>query len=266
MANKTTQSNIKKFDNLEITKHALFLNGVDSRHDSLAAYNPQKSGFTRIFILQSPKFMEFKFKDETTIFNHLLETAAVTISGIGDLSLEFEPMQGGIPGDSIELPTISKENTNEIQIELFDPSGSPIREYITLWITGIADKKNGYGRYHGVISDKTANMGYSQANHTMEALMVATDPTGYADNIEWVGLLTNMVPKGCDKSHYNYASAQVTVVKYTIAFTCKLDESAQINSIGKALLTKYQVLTDYLDYESGYTAEEIEALPEKTIV
>ena len=66
-----------------------------------------------------------------------------------------------------------------------------------------------------------------------------------------------MVPRGIKQDQFNYESGSVQLVKYDLEFSCTRYESPQINEIGKALLNKYKVLQDYLDFNSGYTTDDV---------
>ena len=153
--------------------------------------------------------------------------------------------------------TLLKDETTSVTISLYEQAGSPIREYVEMWLTGISDKQTGIGHYHGALDKADWNLTYSQANHSAEMFYVSTDPTGRADGIEYCCLLANMVPRGVKQDQFNYESGSVQLVKYDLEFSCTRYVSPQINEIGKALLNKYKVLQDYLDFNSGYTTDDV---------
>jgi hypothetical protein len=74
-----------------------------------------------------------------------------------------------------------------------------------------------------------------------------------------------MMPKTVKKDHFNYESGQHDAVQYDINFTASKYESPQINEIAKALLTKYVILSDYLNFTSGYSVAQINSLPDYEI-
>lgn len=263
---RTLQTNIKKFNDADARKYALFLGGINVTQKALQHYDPQKTGYDRWFIIQLPKFMELIMPDESKNFKHLIETASTSFQGLGNLSMDFEAIQGGIVGSQFEVPTLLKDDTTEITISIFDSAGSPIREYLTMWATGISDKLSGYGHYHGALDNKAWHLSYAQANHTMEMIYVATDPTGRADSIEYACLLTNMVPKAIRLDHYNFEAGQVQTVKYDITFTVNRYDSADINARAKELLEKYNIRKNYIDMASGYTSGDIEDMPDYELV
>lgn len=268
MAN-TIQSGIKNHSK-DMTKYSLFLGGLDVTSKSLAIYDPLKTGYVRLFMVKMPVFMEKMFSEKTKNFKHLLEYGFIGIDGIGNTTLEFEQLSGGYVGKSFEVATVAKDETTAITIKTYEFAGSPVREYIDTWINGISDQQSGIGHYHGAMDLPTGAVKYSQANHTAEAIYVTTDSTGRDDSIEYACLLTNMMPKVVKKDHLNYESGSHPTVQIDIEFTCTKYESTQINKIASQLLKKYKILTNYLDFKSGYSDDEkkgfVASLPSSSIV
>lgn len=256
----TFQSGIKGYsDNQFIRNYSLFLGSVDTTNAALQAYDPLKNGRGRIFFIQMPKFMDVLFPERTKIMRHMLEYGFTKVDGIGDLTLETESMTGGNVGKQITMPSLSKDDTNQITIGLYEFAGSPVREYLDMWITGISDKETGYSTYHGLCDKNqaasfglTTPMKYAQYNHTAEAIYVTTDPTGLSDGIEYACLLTNMFPTQSNRSHFNYQSGESTLVNIDIPFSCNKYESAQVNRLAKQLIDKYQVLKSSVDLNFKY--------------
>ena len=250
---KTLQEGLKSFNNSNLTKYSLFLGGLNATHQALSHYDPLKTGYNRIFFVKMPKFMDTMYPQKTKDVKHLLEYGFTSINGLGNTTLDFESMTGGYAGRELQVGSIAKDDTNEITITAYEYSGSPIREYMDLWISGVADPYTGIGHYHGAM-DQNESLRYSQSNHVAEAVYVATDPTGREDAIEYCCLLTNMMPKTVKKDQFNYESGRHELVTVDIPFTCVKYESPQINELGKALIAKYKVLNDYLNFKTEYTA------------
>lgn len=260
MAATTLQSNIKKYSNADITNYALFLGGLNATNKALVQYDPLKTGYARLFVTQLPKFMEVIMPDESKRFKHLLETSFTSVQGIGNYNMDFEAMSGGYAGKQMEVPTLLKDDTQTITISLYEQAGSPVREYVEMWLSGIADPQTGIGHYHGALDVANANITYSQASHSAEMFYVQTDPTGRSSGIEYAAMLANMVPRSVKKDQFNYESGTVQLVKYDIEFSCTKYESAQVNEICKALMDKYQIIQNYINFNSGYTTNEINNL------
>ena len=59
---------------------------------------------------------------------------------------------------------------------------------------------------------------------------------------------------------FNYQAGTHELVETTIEFTCTKYESIQINKVAKALLNKYKLLANSLNFYSGIDVSEIETV------
>lgn len=255
MANVGTslQDNIKQYAGADMSKYSLFMGGLNVKHNALKQYSPLKTGYARLFLVKMPEFMHVMYADKTRDFRHLLEYGFVSIDGIQNTNLEFGQITGGYAGRSFDVATVAKDETNEITVKVYEFAGSPVREYLDLWISGISDPYTGLSHYHGAFEK---NVPFSQHNHTMEAFYINTDPTGRHTGIEYACLLTNMMPKSVKKDHFNYQSGTHDIVEMDITFTATKYESKQINEVAVALIAKYNLLRDYLDFSSDYSKDK----------
>ena len=256
----TLQDNIRKCDNTEITNYAYWLGGTDTTNAALAQYDLLRTGYGRLFILRMPAFVEFLLEDETRVFKHMLEFGNVGISGIQGYTAEFASVTAGYVGNTVAIPTGVKDDTNSITIRIYETQGSLIRTYIDFWLTGVSDPYTGLSHYHGArdVDENSSSYVLSQANHTMEALYVATDPTG--EQAEYVCLLTNMFPRSSDHSHFEYEPGSHDLVQLSLEFTCTKYMSAQINYIGTVALNKFAILKNYLNMYCGSSAAKVEEI------
>lgn len=256
----TLQDNIHKSNtDATFTNYAYWISGANSKHDALKQYDLLRTGYVRVFILQLPYFVEKLLPSESAKFKHMIEFGNVGIDGIQGYSVETAQATGGYNGSSVELPTSSKDDTNSVTIKVYDTQGSLMRTYIDFWITGTFDPYTGLNHYHGIRSlDDTAckNCVFSQANHTMEMLVVATDPTG--DEAEYSCLLTNMFPKQSNHDHFNYEPGSHDLVQLSLEFTCNKYVSSQINYIGSLALQQFQILKNFMKIYSGYSKKNIQ--------
>lgn len=256
---RTPQAGIKMYDNEnnKILNYSLFLGGLNATHQSLAQYDPLKTGYNRIFFVKMPYFMDQMYPEKTKRVRHILEYGFTSIQGIGGVSLEFEQMTGGYAGRQLDVGSVSKDDTNAITISTYEFSGSPIREYMDLWISGIADPYTGLGHYHNATDDAGNLIKYAHQHHVAEAIYVATDPTGRSNGIEYACLLTNMMPKQVKKDQFNYDTGRHELVTMDTEFSCVKYESMQINAVAKALMDKYSIMRDYIDFSSEYTTKGV---------
>ena len=257
---RTLQSNIKN-NTTDMTGYSLFLGGLNVKRAALEQYNVLKTGKGRIFLTKMPYFMKELMPEATKNFKHVIEYGFMDIQGIQDLTMEFDSITGGYAGRSFEIPTILKDETNEITIKILEFAGSPMREYIEMWQTGVSDPNSGFTHYHGLAIPQQNSNGVfqkakvevSQSNHTMEAFYVMTDQTGF--NIEFACMLCNMFPKTSARSHFNQTSGEMAHVELELAFTCTMYTSPDINAVAQLLLNKYRVLYNYLDFISDTASE-----------
>lgn len=255
----TLQDNIRK-SKTDPTKFSYWLGGFNTKNAALKQYDFLRTGYGRIFILQMPAFVKFLLDEETTKFKHMIECANTGIDGIQGYTVEFQSATGGYNGNTIEIPTNVKDDTNEITIKIYETQGSMLRTYIDFWITGTIDPFTGLSHYHGARDVEANSNSYilSQANHTMEILYVATDPTG--EEPEYSCLLTNMFPKSSDHSHFNSQPGEHNLVEVSIPFTANKYMSAQVNYIGTVALKKFKILRNYLNIYSGYSAADVQRI------
>jgi hypothetical protein len=253
---QTPQSNIKN-SNKDWTQYSLFLGGLDVTNPSLQQYDPLRVGYARLFVVKKPVFLDKLMAGTASVekkkfnsFWHMLEYGFIGVDGIQNTNMDFEAITGGYAGRSFEIPSIAKDDTNAITIRVYEMAGSPIREMIDLWITGIADPYTGLTHYHGLLQD-TSIVPVCQANQSAEMIYVQTDSTGNSNNIEYACLLTNMVPKSVKKDHFNYESGTHPLVQTDIEFTTTKYESAQINLVAKALVAKHNILSNYTYFRAS---------------
>ena len=260
----TLQDNINTPNTENVTNYAFWLGGTDTTNAALKQYDLLRTGYGRIFILQMPKFVQYLLPSETAKFRHLLQFANTGIDGIQGYTVDFTSVTVGYVGNTVELPINVKDDTSAITIKIYETQGSLIRTYLDFWITGTIDPFTGLSHYHGArevaggsngTTEKMSVMYLSQSNQTMEALYVATDPTG--EKPEYVCLLTNMFPKSSDHSHFAYEAGSHDLVQLSLEFTASKYMSSQINYIGCEALKRYNILKNYLNMYSGYDAGKI---------
>lgn len=253
----TIQSNIKTHDLDSLDQYSLCLGGLNVTHDSLLQYDPLKTGFGRIWMVRKPVFLDSLIPQKVKKFKHVLEYANTGVNGINNITVDFEAFQGGYVGKQFEIPMIAKDDTNSFTIKTYEFSGSLCREVLHMWVTGVMDIQTGFSHYHGV------DIPVQQANHTAEFIYAVTDQTG--KNVEYACFLANCFPKDIKEDHFNYDSGQHALVPLDIEFTCTKYVSPQINEKAKQLLDKYNILMNYLDFNSGFKTKDVNGLPSSSL-
>lgn len=258
----TIQSNIKS-NTKSFDKFGYFLGGIDVTHQNLDQFTPYIKGVSRIFLHKPPQFMSDKYEDMTSRFKTYLETAFTSVDGIGDISVDFNEFEGGFAGQKFSTVAMARDDTDTITIQMYELTGSPIREYLDTWVTGVRDPRSGIAHYHGLISERGADY-YSEKNHTAEMFYVNLDPT--AQVIEYCCMFAHMFPTRVPKSHLNYQSGERGNAQIECEFRTEKFESPAINNIGAWYIQNSKVNYNYLDfdphvfekgmgYNSGYTID-----------
>ena len=247
----TIQTNIKR-NTKDFSEYSLFLGGLDISSKNIDQFDPLRTGYARIFLVRLPRFMETLDPAMAKRFKHFVEMGFTGITGIGNTTMEYEEITGGYAGNKFSIPSVCRDETDGITIRMYEMSGSPVREFIDTWMTGISDPLTGLSHYHGVISD---NLSFKASNHIMESFYVCTDPTG--NEIEYACMLSNMMPKTVAKQHFEFEPGSHPAVQLDVDFTATRYESPQINEICSALLNKYKILRDYLNFTSGYSTDDV---------
>ena len=247
----TIQSNIKS-NTKSFDKFGYFLGGIDVTHQNLDQFTPYIRGVSRVFLHKPPAFMLERYPDMTRRFKTYLETAYTSLDGINDISVDFTDFEGGFAGQRYSTVMLARDETESVTIQVYELSGSPIREYLDTWVTGTRDPRSGIAHYHGVIADKGAEY-YSEKNHTAEMFYVNLDPT--AINIEYCCMLAHMFPTRVPKAHLNYEKGNRDNALLDLEFRTTKYESPAINNIGAWYIANSNVNYNYLDFDPNVTVQ-----------
>jgi len=272
----TSQTGGRQFDGKDIVKYSLFVGGLNATHHALMNYSPLVNGNNRLFMVRPPRAILKMFagndanlysSDNLFIqFKHMLEYMNRSVNGFGDKVLETtgQPMQGGYAGRQIAIPTVTKDQTQEFTVGLYELVGSPVYQAIDGWINAIGDENSGLATYGGYISggvdangfekrlyrrDSETDDGipFNEANHTAEFIYVITDRSGA--QVERAVMLADCFPKGISQSNVlNAESGQHDLVTYDITFNCVLYRSPIITSIANDLLKRYRIVSNSLNF------------------
>ena len=243
----TIQTNAHKASINNIENYSLMLGGLNVTHAALEQYDPLITGYTRLFMVRKPIIFTRILTEEFNRFKHILEYGNTAISGIGDAQLNATQISGGYVGREFDIPTTTKDDSNELSIKTFEFSGSPIREILHFWCNAISDNQSGFATYGGLI--QSGELSYKQANHTAEFIVVSTDRTGM--KVENACMWCNCFPKGYKNDHFNYTAGTHEQVDLDVNFYGTKYESSEINKKAEILLKKYQILVNSLEFNSG---------------
>lgn len=241
----TIQTNIKSHTNDDLVNYALFLGGVNATRDVLTNYDPLITGYGRIFMVRKPVFLDKTIPTRLNKFKHILEYGNTAVNGLGGITVNTASMNGSYTGKAITFPTMAEDGTTNFTIRTYEFSGSPIREVLHSWVNGTNDLLTGLTHYNGASSDLPRSM----ANQTAEFIYVMTDKTGR--NVEYACQLANCFPTSLPLDYVNYEAGSHDLVSLDLEFACVKYESIQINKVAKALLDRYRLLANSLNFYSG---------------
>lgn len=247
MAAKTLQYGIKggntSADPKSFETFGYWLNGIDVTHQSLDLFTPYTRGVSRIFWHKLPPFMSTAFGPLSKTFKTYFETGYTAIDGIGDISVDFTEFEGGFAGQRFSNVQLARDDTESITVSMYELSGSPVRNYIDLWVTGTRDPRSGIAHYHGSGDE------YKETNHTGELVYANLDPTGI--DCEYVAMFAHVFPTKVPKSHLNYEHGNRENALLDLEFRVTKYESPAINEIGKWYIRNSQIKYNYLDFDPG---------------
>lgn len=250
----TIQTGAKKHESSNLMDYALFVGGLNVTNEVLRNYDPLRTGYGRLFMVHEPGWLALSIPDKLKKFKHILEYGNTAVQGIGDIEVSFNDYTGGYAGKSFSIPSVATDGTQTFTVNCYEFSGSPIREVIHTWVNGTTDLLTGLAHYNGhaatygnTTGTKTLNV--LQSNQTAEFVYVSTDVTGTM--VEYACLFANCFPANVRNEQFNYTSGSHELVEYNVEFRCTKYESLQINKLGQALLNKYRVLANSLNFFSG---------------
>ena len=220
----TIQTGIKYHTNDSINDYALFMGGTNVTNEVLANYDPLKTGYGRLFMVRKPLFLDRTIPTKLAKFKHILEYGNTAVQGINDVTVNFNQITGGYVGKSFEIPSFATDDTNQFSVNVYEFSGSPVREVIHSWINGTTDLMSGLATYNG-----ESTLSKIQANQTAEFIYVSTDNTG--EEVEYACMFANCFPKGINNDPFNYTSGEHNLVETNIEFTCTKYESTDRKSV-----------------------------------
>jgi hypothetical protein len=234
------KQNTKDFKNF-----SYFLGGIDVTDQNLDQFTPYIQGVSRIFMHKAPPFLTgtTEYASMTERFKSIIESGYTRIDGIGDISVDFVDFEGGFAGQKFSNVSLARDDTDSITISAYELTGSPLREYLDTWITGVRDIRSGIAHYHGQLGAYK----YSEKNHTAEFVYATLDPTG--KELEYGALFAHCFPTKVSKSHLNYEKGNRDNVLMDMEFKTSKYESPAINEVAKSYITASTVEYNYLNFD-----------------
>ena len=249
----TIQTGIKR-NTKDMSNFCYWLNGVDVTDQNLDQFTPYIQGVSRIFVHKLPNFLANVDDGAFSArFKALVETGFTRIDGIQDTNVEFADFEGGFGGQKFSNVSLASNDTDTLSITVYEQSGSPLREYLDMWVTGVRDIKSNIAHYHGLMDENGSQ--YSERNHTAEFIYCALDPTG--KQIEYACMFAHAFPTKVPKNHLNYESRNRGNVPMEMEFRAQLYESPAINAIANYYLLQSQIDYNYLSFTPNIKKSDI---------
>jgi hypothetical protein len=250
------KTNTKNYQNF-----SYFLGGIDVTQQNLDQFTPYIQGVSRIFLYTAPIFMEKQYPTETKNFRSLIETGYTRIDGISDISVDFVDFEGGFNGDKFSNVSQARDDTDTLTISLYEQTGSPVREYIETWVTGVRDIRSGIAHYHGALVDYSNVVRYGEKYHTAEFIYITLDPT--AQELEYSCMFAHAFPTKVPKSHLNYEKGNRDNVSMDLDFRIKKYESPAINKVGQYYLDASRIEYNYLKFTPNISKSDVTAVAQQ---
>lgn len=245
-----------KVNRKNFNKFSYFIAGIDVTQQNLDQMTPYIPGISRIFMHRTPLFMEVAFEDMTSNFKSLVETGAKSIGGVGDIGVEFTPIEGGFNNQSFQNISKTSDDSNQLSFTLYEQTGSPVREFLETWVTGVRDPRSGIAHYHGAVetpdhpADGSKYIPYGEKNHTAEFIYYSLDPTAHF--LEYACMWAHCMPTTVPKDHYNYNSGDRDAPALNLTFNGTKYESRFINDIAINYIIKDQLEYNYLNFDPDF--------------
>lgn len=206
--------------------------------DGLSKFDVAYTGFTHIFVIQMPKWMEEIDAKLSKSFEMMLERASTSFSGSANMTLETADFTDGIAANTLRVATTSTKDTPDITIRCLEMKGILGRRYAEKYIMGMSHPNNGYKTYMGAKTKK------SPINETFIFLAVQTDQA--LETIQDYGIYVNGILTEHDRSHTSWEKGGVSIIEGTeFRFSCtELPKSAATLKVAEDYMRNRRALID----------------------
>jgi len=218
---------------------ALWLSTPQFGSAGLQKFDVAYTGYTHIFVLGMPKFMEVAKPNLTKAFKILLERASTSFSGPANTTLETADVTNGIAASTIRVATKSTKDTTDITIRTLVMQGLQGRVFAKEYIRGISDPYTNIKTYLGVDPEVVPK---SMVNQTFIILVVQSDES--LEHVQDYGLYVNGTLTEHDRTHVNWDKGNISVIEGTdYRFTVtEAPETADVLELAKAKLANRRAI------------------------
>lgn len=216
-------------------KDTLWLSTPQFGKQGLTQFDVAYTGYTHIFVIQMARFMEMMRPQLTESMRIMLERAATSFSGPGNMTLETADVTDGIAANTLRVATKSTRDTTDITIRVLEMAGLPGREFAKEYIRGMNDPHTQVRTYLG------ANLEKSMINETFIFLIVQSDPS--LEVVQDSAMYVNCVLTEHDRSHLSWEKGGISVIEGTeFRFTCTELVNDEVTEMAKNALANRRAI------------------------
>lgn len=197
--------------------------------DKLKELDPAYTGFTHIFVLRMPLFMEYlkdgkildgyyekegqaRAKYYYNCLKHLIEMGSTSYSGSPSLTMDNTEVNVGYSERNYAVPTQSRFEGTDFTIKCLETRGEPLRHSMEFYISSVFDPVGKFASMGGAINPATGKpLEPSIANYSFSIMIVQTDPSLL--RIQNIDLWNNAMFFNVDRSNLDWEQGQVDIVQ-----------------------------------------------------
>lgn len=196
--------------------------------DRLKELDPAYTGYTHIFVLRMPWFMELLKKngaiagydDEAAAkakyhydnLKSLIELGTTSYSGTPNLSMDTADINVGWEDRNYSAPTKAQYSGNEFTLRMLETRGEPLRLAAEYYISSVFDPVGKFASMGGAKNPDTGKpLEPSIANYTFSIMVVQTDQTLL--RIQNIDLWNNAFFTEIDRSNLDWEQGNINIVE-----------------------------------------------------
>lgn len=196
--------------------------------DKLKELDPAYTGFTHIFVLRMPKFMELikggsvlegysenAAAEATYHYNNLkalIEMGSTSYSGTPSLSMDSTEVNVGYSERNFTVPLQSRFDGTDFTIKCLETRGEPLRAAMEYYISSIFDPNGKFATMGGAKNPNTHKpLEPSISAYSFSIMVVQTDQTLL--RIQNIDLWNNAMFFNVDRSNLDWNQGEVDIVQ-----------------------------------------------------
>ena len=186
-------------------------------NDALNLYTPFIPNHGLFVVTRMPQIMLDNYNRLTTVCQRLLMGFVKSVDGFSNMTMESDNVQIGTEGNALRVDIRTTGISEDYTITLgTDFTGLPLTKFSRLWLFAVSNPYKGNRAY-----DKNAtNLRWSQANHTMEAMIIIPNPS--YNKVEDVAVLHNIMFNEAKFETLNFSTGEEGVAEWSMPIKAKM--------------------------------------------